>query len=1001
VISTAGSPSKRAYLRQLGVKHVFDSRSLSFAEDVRRVTKGRGIDIVLNALAGDAIPMAAALLAPNGRFIEIGKRDIFGDSALGLRALRRNGSFFVLDMARMDRDDPEAVKEVFADMLALFERGKLKPLPTHTFPASKMQEAFKTMAQARHIGKVVVDFDAAGLEVDLSTAMPLALAKDGAYLITGGLGGFGAEVARYLAAHGAGHLYLLGRSGADRPEAKALLADLARKGIKAHAIAADVTKRADVDAVLVRIAKDKVKLRGVIHSAMVLDDGFINQLDAERMMRVMAPKIVGAWNLHEATAKLPLDHFVMFSSMAAVLGSSGQANYVAGNRFLDLLAAQRRKLGLPAVTVNWGALGGAGAVQRDKAILKYLKTMGMPPLSLEEALTGLGVALRKSAPAVGCCKVDWQALGRANPAIKQLRRFSDVAADTGAAGGGGKVRNELLAAKGADRLRLLNAYLTQQIARVLKVDAAKIESGRPLNELGLDSLTSFQLKNKVENEIGITLPVGKFLQKPTVESLAATIGEVLETAGTEKSEETRGTTSTAGGRILSARQEWLWHQLRKDGQMPKHGMMEMVGATLMHPGPDIDRLGRAFKAVVARHETLRSHFPDRNGKPAVELLPLQAFKLDLRDATASDDVTFLRELRQLAGTQHDVENGPLINLHLFLRPGERCVMMLRGHHLLMDGWSFATLLRELFEEYFGVGAVAAGKLGEPAEKVSYFDYARWQKSQLSGDAAAADRNFWSQYLLHAPPPIRLGKAASPVPADAPGRSVVRFVAASDAGDVRGRARKMGVSLHALMSAAYQTLLHGVSGATDLVLPVNIANRSEAAYERLVGWMNNVLLVRTEVDPADTFKGQAHRASEAIATALEHGTYPIHLVLEAAKAANGRELQPNLTGIYMVWPDNMERAGFERMLFSPPSVTHRFGDMEVAVLPVQPENVGHFLNDATLFYQEIDGALMLNLHYRQGVFDEQEAGRFIDRFMSILRMALDDPERSVASLAMPS
>src|SRR5690606_24299673 len=117
-------------------------------------------------------------------------------------------------------------------------------------------------------------------------------------------------------------------------------------------------------------------------------------------------------------------------------------NYVAGNRFLDLLAAQRRKLGLPAVTVNWGALGGAGAVQRDKAILKYLKTMGMPPLSLDEALAGLGVALRKNAPAVGCCKVDWQALGRANPAIKQLRRFADVAADTGAAGGGGKVRNE-------------------------------------------------------------------------------------------------------------------------------------------------------------------------------------------------------------------------------------------------------------------------------------------------------------------------------------------------------------------------------------------------------------------------------------------------------------------------------------------------------------------------------------------------------------------------------
>lgn len=995
VISTAGSPSKRSYLRQIGVKHVFDSRSLSFAEDVRRVTKGRGVDIVLNALAGEAIPLAAALLAPNGRFVEIGKRDIYGDSALGLRALRHNGSFFVLDMARMDRDDPQAVKEVFAEMLALFERGKLKPLPTHTFSASQMQDAFKTMAQARHIGKVVIDFAGDDLAVDLSTAMPLVLAKDGAYLITGGLGGFGAEVARYLASHGAGHLYLLGRSGADRPEAKALLADLARKGVKAQAIAADVTKRSDVDAVLAKIAKDKVKLKGVIHSAMVLDDGFITQLDTERMMRVMAPKIVGAWNLHEATAKLPLDHFVMFSSMAAVLGSSGQANYVAGNRFLDLLAAQRRKLGLPAVTVNWGALGGAGAVQRDKAILKYLKTMGMPPLTLEEALTGLGVALRKSAPAVGCCKVDWQALGRANAAIKQLRRFSEVAAESGGAAGGGKVRTELLAAKGPERLKLLGGYLTQQIARVLKVDAGKIEAGRPLNELGLDSLTSFQLKNKVESEIGITLPVGKFLQKPTVESLATTIAEVLESAGSEKSEEAGGAERKDGKRVLSPRQEWAWKILREEGQIDRHAGMELVGALSIRPGVDLDRLDKAFRATIAAHDALRSHFPTADGKPTVELWPLSSFGIEVIDATGRSESQFDAELKAVAARPHDLEKDRLVSLRVYRRPNNAMVLLVRGHHILLDGHAFASTIREILERYFGLHA---GSALAPAD--DYFEFARHQRRLVEGEAGEAERQFWSQYLAHAPQPIGV-KLAKPGKRNPGGTaaSVMRFITSEAELPVRAASRALGVPLHSLMTAAGQVLLHGLTGDTDLIVASSFANRQSVTEEKLIGWVSNNTVLRTDFDPATPFRDHVLKVAAGWAEVLPHSSYPLHLIQQAAADTNGgKPLARGQFGVYMTWPDNMERAGFERIFLSAPGTVHRFGDIEVSVLPVAVPGQGHHMVDALMFYQEIEGGLLLNFQYGINLFEPGEAQAALDRYVAILRRAIDDPESSLSSLA---
>lgn len=998
VISTAGSPSKRAYLRQIGVKHVFDSRSLSFAEDVRRVTKGRGVDIVLNALAGDAIPLGTGVLAPNGRFVEIGKRDIYGDSALGLRALRKNGSFFVLDMARMDQDDPIAVQEVFEEMLALFERGKLKALPTHTFPAAQVREAFSTMAQARHIGKVVVDFDADNFDVDLSTTLPLSLSRDGAWLITGGLGGFGAEVARYLATHGAGHLYLLGRSGADRPEAKALLADLAKLGVKAHAIAADITSRADLDQVLARIAKDKVALRGVVHSAMVLDDGFINQLDADRMMRVMAPKIVGAWNLHQATVGIDLDHFVMFSSMAAVLGSSGQANYVAGNRFLDLLAAQRHRLGLPATTMNWGALGGAGAVQRDKAILKYLKTMGMPPLTLDEALSGLGVAMRKSSPGIGCCKVDWQALGRANPAVRQLRRFSDVASEGGGAAGGGKVRTELLAAKGADRQRLLKEYLTQQIARVLKVDAGKIEAGRQLNELGLDSLTSFQLKNKIENEIAITLPVGKFLQKPTVESLALTIGEVLETSGTERREETKGAQAKAGARVLSARQEWAWRTLRRDGPIERYRLLELSGALSIRPSIDLQRLDSAFRATVAAHDALRSRFPELDGNPSVELWPAASFALDVVDATARSEAEFLSDLQAVVDAPHDLERDRLVSLRAYQRPANTTVLLVRAHHIILDGHAFGSMIREIFERYFGVHDGRGG--GDADKSNDYFEFASAQRQRIEGDAGAGDRAFWADYLrdLKAPTPLQARKRKSnPRGTGAVAR---RFIASEQELPVRAGARRLGVSLHALMTGAAHALVYGATGDTEQLVSTSYANRENAFQERLVGWLNNVTLLRANIDPEMTMRAHLGRVSSGWAEVLPHSAYPYHLIQETAAESNGAPLPVPHLGVNMNWPDNMERAGFERIFLTPPGTNHRFGDIEVTLLPVGPSRVGHFVNDATIFYQEMEGSLLINLVYAADLMQPEEAEAMLDRYLDILRRALERPDTTLAELAAP-
>ncbi|MBI1211653.1 MAG: SDR family NAD(P)-dependent oxidoreductase [Alphaproteobacteria bacterium] len=996
VISTAGNPQKRAYLKKLGVKHVFDSRSLSFAEDVRRVTHGRGVDVVLNSLAGDAIALGVSVMAPNGRFVEIGKRDIYGDGALGLRNLRRNGAFFVLDMARMDRDDPEGIKEVFSECVDHLSRGRMKALPATVFPASRVIDAFKTMAQAKHIGKIVIDFEEEDLQVDQTTVHPFAVSPNGAYLISGGLGGFGAEAAKWLADRGAKHLYLMSRSGASRPEAKALLASLKKRAVKATAIAADVADRKQVEAVIAKISKSKRPLRGIMHSAMVLDDGLVTQLDGERMLRVIEPKAIGAWNLHEATRKAPLDFFAMFSSMASVFGSSGQANYVAANRFLDLLAAHRRRMGMPAIAINWGALGGAGAVQRDKKILRYLKESGIPPMDLSETLGGLGVMLRKDTPEIGFLKVDWATLGRANSAVKKVPRLADVMASTASGAGGGRLRGELVATKGAERERILKEFLAQQIARVLKLDAKTLEETRPLNELGLDSLTSFQLKNKIESEIGVTLPVGKFLQKPTVVSLAQTISETLDTAPAEEGKGAEKANASAT-RQLSPRQEWLWHRIQEDGQYPMHGMRETIAVIKIKPAIDMERLNQAFLSVVERHEMLRSAFPEVGGKPTVTVLPKEKFAVRSIDAESMPEEEFMGELHKLAHRFHDLQNGPLIDLRVFSRPDNHSVIVLRGHGILLDGWAFGMILREIFQGYFGLMPL---KDSDEKPNAAYFDYARWHRNWLDGKDGKAARSYWREKLANLPAPLSLGgRDPALVDPHARGTWVKRFVAAKENWNAREVARGVGVSLHALFVGAYHAHLYGVTGARDVVIQSNVANRTRSEEEQMVGWLANEMFVRADVDPQTTLREHAANVTRALQDSMEYTGYPTHLMLEAAAETNGGPVKPHFVAFNMMWPDNMDRSGFEQIMFQAEGTLHRFGDLEITMLPVSVEGGGSYLNDAQIAYEEVDGDILISLHAREGVFDGKDGqAAYLDRFLRVLKAGLDNPDLTIGELA---
>ncbi|MBI1357395.1 MAG: SDR family NAD(P)-dependent oxidoreductase [Acidobacteria bacterium] len=524
VFATAGSAEKRDFLRGLGVEHVFDSRNLGFVQGVLDATGGRGVDAVLNSLTGDALVASLDLLAPYGRFLEIGKKDVYGNHRLGLFPFRKNLTYSLIDLARMLLEKPALCSAVLREVMEHIAAGRFRPLERRVVGIEQASEAFHEMAQARHIGKLVLSTENAET-TEIEPAPAPIVRADGSYLVTGGLGGLGLSAAGRLAEQGAGGLALLGR-GEPSPDAQRRIDELRAGGTRVEVIRGDVSRPEDVRAALARIDASLPPLRGILHAAGVLDDRTILQLDRESLRRTMAPKVDGAWNLHELTLGRPLDFFVAYSSGSGLLGTPGQGNYAAANAFLDALAHHRRGLGLPGLSVNWGPFSEVGMVASQ---VGRLAGGGMGSLTPAQGLEALERLLRQSQPQAAVLPFRWASWRQATPLL------SDLIA--GKQSGGGR-RDEALCQSLAEaepdqRPGLLEKHLREQLAAVLRLPAHRIGARTPFNTLGLDSLMALELRNRLEAGLGLRLPATLVWKHPTVEALAAHLAELTAPARAE------------------------------------------------------------------------------------------------------------------------------------------------------------------------------------------------------------------------------------------------------------------------------------------------------------------------------------------------------------------------------------------------------------------------------------------------------------------------------------
>jgi acyl transferase domain-containing protein/acyl carrier protein len=522
VFATAGNPEKRAYLTALGVRHVMDSRSTAFAEEVLAATGGEGVDVVLNSLAGEFIPRSLAVLKAGGRFLELGRTGVWNEREVA--ALGRGLRYEVVFLGILRTENPKRIRELLGGIAENLSRGTLRPLPVKVFDRSRIVEAFRFMAQAKHIGKIVVRHPATTAS---ATRAGDAVRTDATYIVTGGAGALGLQVARLLVERGARCLLLVGRS-APGDAALQEISRLEQAGARVAVVQADVSKEEDCDR-LFRLAQEGwPPVRGVVHAAGVVEDATVDQQTLPGFLRVLKPKALGAWNLHRRLGGSPLDFFVFFSSVASLFGSAGQANYAAANAFLDSLAHDRRAMGLPAMSINWGPWADAGMAaslgERDQ---RRLADRGMRPLPPGEGREVLGRLLDEGGGAQAIvASMNWQ---QAVEESEGMRRIASEIGDRSTPSpptGGAEPRpaglwvQGLRDAPGSRRRTLLVQHLRELVARVFGLDLQTVEAARPLREIGLDSLLAVELRNAVGREMEKSLPASLLFDYPTVDALA-------------------------------------------------------------------------------------------------------------------------------------------------------------------------------------------------------------------------------------------------------------------------------------------------------------------------------------------------------------------------------------------------------------------------------------------------------------------------------------------------
>ncbi|KAH8691225.1 hypothetical protein BGW36DRAFT_438769 [Talaromyces proteolyticus] len=545
VFTTVGSAEKKQLLiTQYGLleSHIFSSRSKDFAGQIKSATNGRGVDVVLNALAGSLLQHSLEVLAPLGRFVEIGKNDILAHARLDLSPFGKSISFSTVDLVQLACQKPRRMAEVFSDVHQLLTEHVVKPpFPLNIRSITNLEEVLRLMQKGQSMGKVVISHGPNDMVKVMPRSPPVAqLRPDASYLIVGGQGGLGRALCAWMARCGAKVLVAISPSGADKPLTKGLVEELAQMGVQLHAMACDVGNRLQLQSTLAYCKETLPPIRGIIHSGLTLRNGSFENMSLDDLRQVLHPKLAGSYNLHDSFEGQQLDFFVILSSYVGLLGSPGQANYAAASTFQDAFARWRTGLGQPTYSLDLGTVQGAGSLHEKPEALAHFERLGLGGIPLQALYALVGYTMSKPiqswadsqiaigwAPPSTWTKADYAAL---DPRLSHLRsspipsRNDDSSRGLPAAGMPQASEPLSLALPRClsleERVSTIIAALSQQIVSILGVAAEDVDEGKSIADHGGDSLVAIEFRNWFRKEVGCSFSTEEVSNLLSVHQLA-------------------------------------------------------------------------------------------------------------------------------------------------------------------------------------------------------------------------------------------------------------------------------------------------------------------------------------------------------------------------------------------------------------------------------------------------------------------------------------------------
>jgi acyl transferase domain-containing protein len=849
----------------------------------------------------------------------------------------------------------------------------------------------------------------------------------GTYLITGGLGALGLEVARYLVERGARRLILLGRKALpertawetlaaespDRARVDAVRA-LEEEGASVMTAAVDVGDGAAMRSLFEQLERTWPPLRGVVHAAGVVEPLPIEQMDLDRMLPTLRPKIGGTWILHELTARAPIDFFLLFSSVSSIWGSPRQVDYTAANAFLDAMAQHRRSHGLSALSINWGPwaeIGMASREGRNEALAK----IGVRALPATTALEAMDRLAGWGATQAAVIDVDW-------PLFKSLHGWSGrgrLLSRVGAEGAGpddrtGRPeagRRGLFEWPVEDRPGRLVRHICERASGVLKLPRDKVDPDRPLLSFGLDSLTAMELKNVIESDFNLAMPLALLLQGASIREMATELCSAVREVRDETSGPTgppvaefdqappHATATAAKGdteRIVrighvrrdgpipaSFAQQRLWYLDQLDPGNPSYNIPTAVR---LEGRLDLLALQRALDELIRRHEALRTTFGSEDGVPHQVIAPRLELILPLEDLSSleGEERARLAELRirEQAEAPFDLAHGPLIRARLLRLSEREHNLLLTVHHIIADGWSVRILIRELTALYEACRTGASPSL--PELPVQYADFAAWQHDRVRGELLQSQLGYWTRRLS--------GLEDLELPTDRPRPTVFSHrggerslvVSQATVESLRVLGGEEGATLFMTLLAAFQVLLHRYSGQTDLAVGTPIAGRALPELEGLIGFFLNTLVIRADLSEDPGFREVLRRVRDSAVEAYSHQDVPFEKLVRVIRPDRGTSRSPLFRAMFVT------QKGPLPPLESPDLVLSPLGSV-----------AGGAKFDLTLYAFELPEGMRLTMEYSADLFDASSIENMLVHYRNLLEGILVHPDEPIGSLAMLS